>query len=402
MVHYFHQVDDPYSQLLLQALPALAENYTVRLSIHLVPPPEDAAAPDRRRLETWSRRDAASLAEATGLSFTDPGRPPEPTLTALANRALAAAFRDDARPGPTLRTAATVGNALWRGDQTSLAYLGDGADEKEAAAMVAAGSSLRARLGHYLGATLYFEGEWYWGVDRLWHLEQRLRSARLADATTRPWIVQVPQVECRHRPTIGHRPEFQFFCSLRSPYTYLAVPRVIELARCYGADLQLRFVLPMVMRGLPMPRNKRIYILRDAKREAEHLGLPFGRIVDPVGVPTERGLAVLHHAIVAGTGPRFLESFMRGVWAEGLDAGGDAGLLAIARRAGVDTDVVMAALGDTRWRDVANANREAMLALGLWGVPSFRVDDCPARWGQDRLWQVERDLIAATRAVSLD
>jgi len=40
--------------------------------------------------------------------------------------------------------------------------------------------------------------------------------------------------------------------------------------------------------------------------------------------------------------------------------------------------------------------REEMLALGLWGVPSFRVDACPARWGQDRLLQVERDLIAAT------
>jgi 2-hydroxychromene-2-carboxylate isomerase len=37
-----------------------------------------------------------------------------------------------------------------------------------------------------------------------------------------------------------------------------------------------------------------------------------------------------------------------------------------------------------------------MLALGLWGVPSFRVDAQPARWGQDRLWQVERDLAAAT------
>ena len=47
----------------------------------------------------------------------------------------------------------------------------------------------------------------------------------------------------------------------------------------------------------------------------------------------------------------------------------------------------------------------AMRAAGVedvasltWGVPSFRVDANPARWGQDRLWQVERDLIAATGA----
>ena len=35
-------------------------------------------------------------------------------------------------------------------------------------------------------------------------------------------------------------------------------------------------------------------------------------------------------------------------------------------------------------------NREALLAAGLWGVPSFRVADFPAQWGQDRLWVVEQ------------
>jgi 2-hydroxychromene-2-carboxylate isomerase len=44
---------------------------------------------------------------------------------------------------------------------------------------------------------------------------------------------------------------------------------------------------------------------------------------------------------------------------------------------------------------VAEANRTDMLERGLWGVPSFRVNDGPAIWGQDRLWMVEQDLIAA-------
>ena len=44
----------------------------------------------------------------------------------------------------------------------------------------------------------------------------------------------------------------------------------------------------------------------------------------------------------------------------------------------------------------AEANRAAMLDAGLWGVPSFRVNDRPAHWGQDRLWTVEADLNAAS------
>jgi 2-hydroxychromene-2-carboxylate isomerase len=96
--------------------------------------------------------------------------------------------------------------------------------------------------------------------------------------------------------------------------------RVQKLAARNNATVRLRFVLPMVMRGLPVPRAKQIYILRDAKREAERLGMPFGRVVDPVGRGVERGLAVLHHAIAAGRGAEFVESFLRGAFAEGIDA----------------------------------------------------------------------------------
>jgi 2-hydroxychromene-2-carboxylate isomerase len=386
---------------MLQALPALAANYGVQLELHLVPPPDAAAAPDRERLQAWSRRDARDLAATVGLEFVDPGHEPDPALTLLANRALAAAFSDGRPLESALRTSAGIGDALWGGDRGALGSL-PAVPAGQAAALLQEGEALRRKLGHYLGATLYFEGEWTWGVDRLKHLEQRLRSAGLARAADARWILQVPRVECRHRPTNGHRPELQFFCSLRSPYTYLAVARVLQLAERYDARLQLRFVLPMVMRGLPVPREKRLYILRDSKREAESLGLPFGRIVDPVGVPTERGLAVLHRAIVVGKGPGLLESFMRGVWSEGIDAGSDRGLHALAGRAGLDEAFVAAALRDSSWRAVAQANREDMLALGLWGVPSFRVDRNPAHWGQDRLWQVERDLIAATHATPMD
>ena len=401
VVHYFHQADDPYSQLMLQALPALSANHSIRVVPHLVPPPDEAAAPDRERLQAWSRRDAQDLAAAVGLEFVDPGHEPDPALVSLANRALAAAFSDGRPLASALSAATEIGAALWGGDRETLESL-PAAPAEQAAVLLEAGEALRRKLGHYLGATLYFEGEWYWGVDRLGHLEQRLRGAGLARVAERPWIVDVPRVGCRHRPTNGHRPELHFFCSLRSPYTYIAVARVLQLAECYDARLQLRFVLPMVMRGLPVPREKRLYILRDTKREAESLGQPFGRMVDPLGVPTERGLGVLHRAIEDGKGPQFLESFMRGVWSEGIDAGSDGGLRRLAERVGLDEAFVTAALRDSSWRAVAQANREDMLALGLWGVPSFRVDRNPARWGQDRLLQVERDLIAATHAAPMD
>jgi 2-hydroxychromene-2-carboxylate isomerase len=337
VVHYFHQVDDPYSQLAAQLARPLADAYRITIKSHLVSPPDAAAAPERERLAKLAIDDAALLARAYGLKYPAPDATPK--------------------------------------DATS------------------DGDALRKRLGHYLSGMFYFEGEWYWGVDRLHFLEERLHAAGLAKArgAFNP-IAPVKEVTFAGKPGCARGTTLDYFLSFRSPYTYLAVPRVRKLAEHYGATLRLRFVLPMVMRGLPVPGPKRMYIVLDTKREAERLGMPFGKVVDPVGKPTERGLAVLHQAIQAGKGPTFAESFLRGVFAEGIDAGSTAGLAKIAERAGVGRDLVANALKDDSWRKVAEDNREELFALGLWGVPSFRVNANRAHWGQDRLWAIEQEL----------
>jgi 2-hydroxychromene-2-carboxylate isomerase len=184
----------------------------------------------------------------------------------------------------------------------------------------------------------------------------------------------------------------ELWFSFRSPYSWLVMPRIRALASHYGARLELRPILPMVMRGLPIPRAKGRYIVMDCKREAERLSLPFGRIVDPVGAGAERALAVLHHAIPRGVGEDFAELALRGAWAEGIALAEDEGLFDMAKRAGVAEAEVLAALADETWRDAAERNRAALFAAGLWGPPSFRVNGGSAHWGQDRLWALEDEL----------
>ena len=341
VVHYFHQPDDPYSQLAAQLLPALHDTYKVSITSHIVSPPDKAAAPEYERLINLAKRDAALLGRAYGLKAPAP----------------------DATPKDAIND----------------------------------GDALRKKLGHYLSGMFYFEGEWYWGVDRLHFLEERLRDARLVKNKDAKLIAPAKEVTLSGAADSAKGATLDFFLSFRSPYTYLAAARVRKLAEHYGATLRLRFVLPMVMRGLPVPGTKRLYITLDTKREAERLGLPFGTVVDPVGKPTERGLAVLHHAIQAGKGSAFAESFLSGVFAEGIDAGSDAGLAKLAERAGLDSTLVATALKDESWRKIAEANREELFALGLWGVPSFRVNQNNAHWGQDRLWAIEQELQQVNR-----
>jgi 2-hydroxychromene-2-carboxylate isomerase len=343
-IDYFHQCDDPYSALALQFVGPLAEAYDVEVRTWLVPPPAEDAAPERALLADWSLRDAERIARDHGLKSAAWSQPPglEPTTAALAE-----------------------------------------------------GEALRRKLGHYLGAVFHFEGEWFWGVDRLPYLEERLTRQGLSRGGPPLVKRQAPDLALARRPWPGApSPKLDFYVSFRSPYTLIAAERIGALAEAHGADLRLKLVLPMVMRGLPVPRAKSLYIMRDAAREAARFGIPFGRMVDPRGLGAEQGLAVLHRAIALGRGLDFARAFLRGVFAEGRDSADPDQVRLMAAAAGLSRRETDDALADPSWKKAAQDNRAALFDLGLWGVPSFQVDDRPGLWGQDRLHHVQQDLIA--------
>jgi 2-hydroxychromene-2-carboxylate isomerase len=389
-VLYFHQVDDPYSALMAGRLAGLIEQYGVVLTPHLVPPPPGWAAPERQKLAVYARRDAAQVAAAYGLDYSDRAIPSAPEV----ERAQAI-LQSAIDTGRFAEAAPVVAQALGKGESLDAAEAAFGAATPAAVARaLEEGGRLRERLGHYLGATLCHAGEWYWGVDRLGDLEMRLKALGCGGGSLDRPLASRPELKFVEtvRAAVPDSPALEMFLSFRSPYTYLAMERVLALADHYGVALRLRFVLPMVMRGLPVPAAKRNYILRDCKREADHLGLPFGSICDPVGRPVERGLAILNGALAIGGGPAFASSFLRGVFAEAIDAGSDRGLRQLVERAGLDWQQACVWLADESWRDVAEDNRRSMFADELWGVPSFRFGDL-ATWGQDRLWLIEQAII---------
>lgn len=332
IVEFFHDPSDPYSQLLEKVLPKFSERYQVNLLTRLVGPPDTAAAPEREKLAEYSKMDAMRLAKKAGIDFKIEDRLP------TSNTAVA-----DAR---------------------------------------------REKLGHYLGGTLYYGGEWYWGLDRLHYLEARLAQLGARKNGVEGLIYEPPTTPVSSGNTGA---EIHWYLSFRSPYTAIVRDRVKTLADSYGAELKLRFVLPMVMRGLPVPPHKKKYIPFDTAREAQRLGVPFGRIMDPVGRPVELGYSLLPWARDQGRGYEFVNAFLSCVWSEGTDAGSQKGMRKIVERAGLNWDVAKDILGNEDWRGEAEANRLEMMERGIWGVPSFRVGET-ITWGQDRLWVIEHAL----------
>jgi len=390
VVEYFHEVSDPYSHLMVQVLPEFCRRFDVELKINLVPPPPDWAAPERAKLETYARLDAARLAARAGLAFDDPGEQPSTDNLLAANRVFASAIETQT----FLQRAAEIGERLWAGQSVdSPAEGGETLDQS-----LVSNSDRRDDMGHYLGATLFYGGEWYWGVDRLHYLEARLRDLGAANEAVSSPIFAPPKVlEKPPKSTSSVRPVLHWYLSFRSPYTGIVADRIKALADAYGAELELRYVLPMAMRGMEIRRAKGFYIMGDVVREADRMGIPFGNIFDPIGKPVERGYAILHRAIELGRGFEFARSFLSGVWADGLDAGSDRGLKIIVERAGLSWAEMKPLLGGDHWRADENINQTEMLSHDIWGVPSFRIGEL-AVWGQDRLWVVEDALKAATKS----
>ncbi len=393
-VHYFHQVDDPYSALVAQCLANLQARYSITLVPHVVGQPPDAAAPERAMLVAHSRRDAALLARHWHLPWSDTGAQPAPDRIELATNQLVEAIATQR----FAEVAPTVCTSLWRGNAQTL----DARKVLGSATLAAARSQLelsnrlRQSLGHYLGATFFYEGEWYWGIDRLHHLETRLTSLGLRQAPGSEPLFP-PAIDRTRFAATATQATIDFYFSLRSPYSAIVTPRVFALAQRSGARLNLKFVLPMVMRGLPVPKAKRTYISLDAAREARMRGVPFGRLNDPLGRPTERGLSLIPFAERHGKAQAYVAAFMHAVWSRGVDAGSDRGLRQITDAAGLSWADARVALQDNAWRDTAERNRAEMFSLGLWGVPSFRVKAAHngselAVWGQDRLWAIEEAL----------
>ena len=393
VVSAFLQLDDPYSYLLACYLPELAANYDIELRIYLSQARGDEYQPAPDMLAEYAAMDAQRVAGELGIPFLDRGAAPPVEhrlglLDELASHAGSPGFVAEFQE---------VLEDYWRGDTEAAARRSDTGAAGSADLQIAASQKLQEKLGHYNSAMLYYGGEWFWGVDRLHYLIDRLAelgaanedgsSAKLAS------LRQVTQVSLPVKPPVAAKelPPLELFHSIRSPYSYLFLRRVYKIADAFGLELKVRPVLPMVMRGMKVPHNKLLYIVRDTVREAERLGIPYGKIADPVGAGTERCLAVFRYAESEHKGRDFLLNAGTAIWSEAVDVATDKGMRKVTGRTGLFWPDVLEAMKSDEWRAPIEANRESMMESGSWGVPTVRLGD-DVLWGQDRDWLLVRHI----------
>jgi 2-hydroxychromene-2-carboxylate isomerase len=371
---------DPWSYLAAQAASRLVEAYPVELAVHVVTPPASDVNAQPILRTKHAVRDAQVLAEYWDIEF--PGKKEaDPNWV----RDINSAMIKKREPKDQLRAVLELTGALWAHDKKALTkLLGVWGTEStgEIAPVLNSNYAELRKAGHYQGAMLAYAGQWYWGIDRLGYLETELAK----DFGTDVAHVVTPRPESERGALALSAKDLtcEMWFSFRSPYSYIALQQVEQLLAPFGVPLVLRPIFPMVMRGHLLPNVKRMYIVHDAKREAERQGLPFGEICDPLGPGIDNLIALSYWADQQGKLLPFARSAMRGSWAEARDMAEYVDLRHVVERAGLSWTEARDALSNPEAAKWATAHATDLAVIGLWGVPSFRCGEFVA-WGQDRL-----------------
>ncbi|MBO6506042.1 MAG: DsbA family protein [Kordiimonadaceae bacterium] len=387
-IHYFHRADDPYCQLMVQVLPDIASRFAVEIKPLVVEQLPANMYPDPARYEAYSIIDAARLARLYGLGFVEDAVVPDRLAVGMVNRFLASKQQDP----QFFQIAEEMGAALWRRDLDTvrrtcgLADLGD--------AQLEANQRFLRDVGHYASASLHYAGEFFVGVDRLDHLERRLNKLGLGDGEVEFEVQRLWRYELENLERSVTDQSVEVYFSVRSPYSFVGLQLIHHMAQKTGVRVDLKPVLPMLMRGMKVPPAKGRYILFDTAREARLENVDFGHICDPLGEATWRamqiGFALMDDEKTGGKPGQafeFFRSFTKGVWAQGIDGTSDAGLSRILSNAGLSNAWIGKALDRAETEQKAEANRQEMFRHGSWGVPTFRAGG-ETFWGQDRMWAI--------------
>jgi 2-hydroxychromene-2-carboxylate isomerase len=392
----FLQLDDPYSYLLSHYIERLIPHYEHKVKFRFVIGQalggEYMSKPEL--VVRYAEQDCRRLASQLGIPFLDVSKEPAERYRQRLLDFVAAEHEEEL--GDTFTKALAL---YWRGNNEGIEKLmGHRRGDPEDTRVLIGKNQLQLRkLGHYNSATMYYGGEWYWGIDRLLYLTDRLDNEKLKrNSDPIEGLDKLEQMTDLRLPKsppaeAADCPPLEMFHSFRSPYSYIALHEAFELADAFGIELKVRPIMPMVQRGVGLPRSKLIYLLKDSCREARRKDIPFEKVSNPLGKGVENCMAGFAYASSKGHSREFLFAAGRAIFADGINVATDEGMQELAESAGLSWTELEPALESKDWKDAVADNGEALAAAGMWGVPTFRIGNFVV-WGQDRIWLLARAL----------
>jgi len=196
--------------------------------------------------------------------------------------------------------------------------------------------------------------------------------------------------------------QIDYYISLNSPWTHLGAARIEAIARDAGAVLRpypvdLREVIFPASGGLPLPKRspqRQAYRMAELRRWRSFLDIPID--LDPTHFPFDETLAA--QCVIAvrelkseAQAVALAHRVLKALWEEGRNPGDRDELAALIAEVRLDPAWLLKEADRDEWVRQRREDSEAALARGVFGAPSYVVED-EIFWGQDRLDFVKREL----------
>jgi len=190
--------------------------------------------------------------------------------------------------------------------------------------------------------------------------------------------------------------KIEFYFDPISPYVWLASTQLDRIKQQTNLDI---IVKPILFAGLLKANDhkgpaeipaKRVYTFTDVLRRAAHYGL------DINGPPSHpfNPLLGLRTAIAIEDNQRrlrYAKSLVDAAWVEGADITVEQTIIDVAKTSEIDPQWLLACARMPQIKQKLVDATQAAIDLGIFGVPTFRVDD-QLFWGDDRIDELFRYL----------
>lgn len=177
--------------------------------------------------------------------------------------------------------------------------------------------------------------------------------------------------------------EINIYFNFRSPYCYLASKKLFSIFEEYHAKLIWKPFSGWSGRSAPERAKIKIPMVRqDVNRQARAMGIPF----TPPPIDTDPTLAGAISLIAEQEGllEPFVLEVMRKEWAEGRNIGDIDVLIEVGEEIGLGRGVIKRGAQNQALFNQMNVNWEEAQLKGVFGVPTFVVND-QIFWGNDRI-----------------
>lgn len=187
------------------------------------------------------------------------------------------------------------------------------------------------------------------------------------------------------------RGTIEFWFDYTCPYAYLASTQIEAAAR--RAKKELRYC-PMLLGGVFQARNVAQNLMKElSPAKAKHNQLDMDRWAKKFGVRLsipgahpQRSVEALRVTLAAGCDPNVIRGFFEAYWVRGEGIASDEIARRVLTDAGrKDVESVLAASKKEEAKADLRERTDRAIALGIFGAPSFWVDEKDLLWGQDRM-----------------